>query len=361
MISGEGMIYIVLLVITCIFFYFTSMKYSNKGMLYFALLLFGGTAAFRSFSVGTDTGTYVQLYRALANPDATVSDLLKVPAFRKNIGWTIFFKGISRIFGSYPAVYIVTSSILISVLIFVTLYYWSDDIRLSILICVLFFFLPSLNATRTFIAIGLTLLSSHLISKRKTAFGIIALIIGISFHSIAVIGIFIDLVFLIKWNKNRAIAAVIAEISAVLFFSRFINIFTSVFSSYRSYLETVNDTVAGKNIVLQIVFLITVIYSIFVLRQEEAYGTDQNLTYQYLIISVLEIVIGTIGARVWYMQRINFFLQIYLSLQIPHLYKYKWRYMKLYMFTCMVILLTWYLYCIFFNKGNILPYSCWFM
>lgn len=315
--------------------------------------------AFRSYFVGTDTLAYTKYYSTVANYSGSPFYLANnVYLFQKNKGWTIFFWIVSRISKS-PNAYLFVSGLFISSIFLYVIYKSNLDIRYQLIIYILLLYLPAFNATRTFMAVAISLLAARFATQKKYLHSAVAELLAISFHNTAIIMLPVIIILIIKWNKSRMKKAVIVIVSIVLFFPLLLNFFVWLFPVYEHTLASVLDQAQGKNILYQVIFIFSIIYGKNILDNYQLDANEYQRIASLIVIFIIEIVLGGIGYQKWYIQRILPYLQSYLLFFAPILLQYEYKYKNLYKACLYIILAAGFIYTVAWNKGEINPYSTW--
>ena len=336
----------------------------KKSYILMALLL-SVIMSCRSRTVGTDTGLYSIIFEDLSklsfNNGLSVlyTNRSYTNIYTKAPFWTIIFKFIGWLFDYNYKAYIFFSGIIVSSLISIYLFKFCNHPQLALLLYFLVLFLPSLNTQRTFFAIGLVLASSYYAYRKNYWAMVVFLIPAVLIHRIAVIGIATDAVFLINWDKKKIRAAAIIIIYALIYSNRYVEIFTHIFSGdYGNAIDYANDQVSGKNIAYQIAY-ISLLILYWNLYNQRKISKNDRLINSLAILTLLELAIGIAGFQKWYLQRINYFFQIYCLILASILFSYKNKYKIIYKLIIYSVFGFGFVYMIYSNKGNIVPYSLW--
>lgn len=77
------------------------------------------------------------------------------------------------------------------------------------------------------------------------------------------------------------------------------------------------------------------------------------------MILLIEIVIGIVGWKTWYLQRINYFFQIYILILAPAVFHNKIKYRNIYKIIVYSVFAAGFFYTILANKSEIMPYRTW--
>ena len=332
-------------------FYFRKKSYGKYTIV--ALLHLGGVAAMRSYSVGTDTRMYCLFYKSIV---ACGNNLTSLYFFSKFPGWSYFFLFVSKLLGDSANTYIFIASFF--VVIFIGLAIRKLEVKsiyTMILYCLLFW-LSSLNANRQYMAMSMVFFSFALLYKKEYFSGALFGFAAITFHSSAIIGIIICIIAVVEWNYRKVVLALAVTLLFTSFFENIFGVMAGLMEGYSQYELGVAKS-QGRGVALQVVFVLTFIYSVWILKKYILQVSQKQLLMKLLLINGIEIILGIVGAREVFIGRINVFFQIFIIAHIPIVLIYKNRYRKLYMAIVMVFSVFYYVYKIIFNYGDIVPYT----
>jgi len=316
-------------------------------------------AGFRSADIGTDTKTYITIYRDLYNYNGDLIKLINnTVQYRKNPGWTILFKFISDIFGDSPRVYILCSSLIIYLLFMIGLYFYHKNIKHGVIVFLLYFYLPSLNGMRIFIAFGFVFLGIVCKLNKKSLISLLLIFIAFTIHKTAIIGFFIWIIMSVEWNERRFLSySTVGSVILLILLPLFIKYFANFFGDYSHYLTDKSSgfSVGGKSVVYQIFFISLLIYGWEVLKTYPAIDSNEKkYIYSLMVLNVTEIIIAFAGFQSWYLLRIKNYFAISSLLLLPTLSQYKVKHKNLLLFVGYAILLFGFIYTIVGNYGNVL-------
>lgn len=171
---------------------------SQKASLITCVLLLATVQGFRAYSVGTDTKSYVEMF---LYPDK----------YGHEIGFKLLCDAIRWISDS-PSMFLFTCALIINGGVAIACYKMSEIPCLSMLLWVfLYYYFASFNAIRQYLAIALLLNGYCYARSKKWLKYLFCLIMAVSFHQSAIIGIVFALIPIID-NGKRAHALVVTAI-----------------------------------------------------------------------------------------------------------------------------------------------------
>ena len=309
----------------------------------------------RKNTVGTDSKSYTVLFRNIADDNITnLND--KSPLF------VILLKNISKLLGKSDQIYFFTTGIVIITFVIIAIIKSRIDIRNGIILYYVMFYLPSLNATRNYMAIaiffaGFFMLKSQ--NKKETIIGILLCVSAIFIHSSAIIGIPILVIVNTNLSKKRnRIFIISSAVIAILAYKVFIGYFIILFPIYTNTINSINDTVGASARVFQLSILICFVQSI-IIKKKELYNIGGLLNdYTQIITILLAIELGMfiVGGNTWYFQRFIIYMEI---LSIPLFVnnnRIKNKYRQVTKVSFVITIMFCFVYRILRNLGDVSPY-----
>ena len=149
--------------------------------IFVAWLLLSSVAGFRAYRVGTDTLTYVAIYN-------NKSDDMEI-----GFSWLI---QLLHELALKPTAFLFACALITNGLVLIAISRLSDNVWLSVYLYItLYYYFNSFNAMRQYIAVSILLNAFYYASKKRWGPYSVLLIIAISFHSSALIGIVFVLIF----------------------------------------------------------------------------------------------------------------------------------------------------------------------
>lgn len=327
-------------------------------------LIFSGLQLFlimglRSDRVGTDTFNYLQIYESIAvSNNIPLRYLMEQNViYRKAPLWVLMARWISKLSNSVQ-IYTLFSALVIIVFLWVAIYMSKTNCRKAVNLFYLLFFTVALNTNRTFMALSITMFGYVMLEREDKIPAIISMVCATLIHSSAAIGIVFILVSTINF-QNKMIRHIFIAIAffIIISYNQIIPIFLKIFPIY-DYYENVSFDVSGRIIVMQILYVACILYTNSVIRKGTSilteYAFNINKTNFFLII---EVILAFVGLRIWYLQRVNVYLQCLILFQWPAIDNYKTRYRIIYRIVIWGMALFYFSYRLYKNQGNPLPYS----
>nr|WP_225360238.1 EpsG family protein [Secundilactobacillus mixtipabuli] len=323
------------------FYYFTA-------IMHLSLLL-----GLRSYTVGTDTPSYVSFYIHQANNFNQNGSAIYI--FLEKIVWR--FVG-----NNYHGWLFVISfiTILLIMLSFSNFSRQYNFIFLNLYIYISFFFyFESFNIQRQFLAISVTMLSVSLLDRRKWFISFLLIIIAVGIHSTAIVMFAAFLIKFIKKNKRNFIIVSACSMGSALSLNILNLIFSRLFIHYEIYNDVTSLSSKGGSFFLGFfvfVMLLVGIYISNILDESEA----SFLVFLTAIGSVLYMV----GMKSQLIVRIANYFIVYAALSLPLInFEISKRFVQkrvvfliltsLVMFVGIII----FIYKLSGNYGDIIPYS----
>ena len=178
------LIYIIVLLIPIIFGIILIKKSKRKKTIYLLLTfsVFVLVSGLRSYSVGTDTLGYYDIFNRLGT--------FGIEQFRQTynieIGYIYLNLGIHNLFGNFQILLFVIA-IIINFSFARLIYKHSDNVVLSTFIYAAFIFPRTLNIMRQYLAIALIIIALEMLIERKLMWFLLLIVVASLFHVSALI------------------------------------------------------------------------------------------------------------------------------------------------------------------------------
>lgn len=338
-------------------------KVSERGRDIIYLVISGihlsAVAGCRGASVGTDTLSYLRIYRMIEKYNYVnfFRFLGYHETFSKAPLWTAIFRVITRVVKDFPQMYVIFSSVFIIVTFWTAIYLSKVHCGEAVTLFYLLFFSMSLNGARCFMAIGLVTIGYIMLESRHKRLGISLFIAAVLIHNTAIISIVMVVSSYVDFsngNRRRAYEAVMLAI--VPFYSLFIEVFIRLFPVYAMTLEVVQDQVSGKNLATQIMYLLAILQAWNIKREKTEDGTSVINIRRANFYLMFEVVMGIFGYKLWFMQRILPYFQAILLFQFPEAFRHRSRYRKIYFLVIYLASFAFLVYRLYRNLGDSNPY-----
>lgn len=267
-------------------------KYFNSIGLIFLILI----TIFR-FDIGWD---YEDYYR-------TVWPILDIAALARLEPGSIGIMTLSYYLGSPIYVFAIYGTLTI-VLTYISLYKYSDNLFIGLIVYLTLFYLISLSIIRQGLAISIIMFSFHYIVEKKYLKYIIGCFIATLFHSSALIAVIFLPLYILSGKKSLIPLFLTIAVSAFSVYKVAVMFF---FKGYEKYLENMGDFSGGSLIMLCMVVFMAVIF-----LWVKKYG--DRVDYKMTLIPLLGCVIPFIlGGH--FGSRISLYFYIPLCFLIPRL------------------------------------------
>ena len=192
-------------------------------------------AAFRDYSVGTDTQQFVDSYIRFSQSDFSVVSFGQI--YEPGFMFTLWL--LSR-FSLDPRLFILLTSLFIQFSVCYFIYRHAKDYFSSTILYICSCqFLVSMCMMRQFIAIAIMLLSFHLLLDKKYIRFAIACLLASSFHYFSVLFLLLIPLFMIKkFSKQQIVLIVVLFIPLYIVFPDLMMWFFRHSSNYGDYMES---------------------------------------------------------------------------------------------------------------------------
>lgn len=259
--------------------------------------------AFRSFLIGNDTISYVNLFPVLASyPLSMYGNNPFSILFTKNrfeYGYVLFNKVIYY-FSKNPRWLLIISATLVVILLGYTINRYSKNPSLSLVIFVTMGFMAgTMSQIRQYIAWAICIYSIKFIIDNKFVKFICFIIVAMLFHISAIV--FLPLYWLskIQLNLKKGIAFVIVTLPLFIFFNRFSELTGSLIKSYNNYEKQMlnNGTTGYLSITINlIIFFLIFILAIYLMKMNKKNGEQRskliNLLLWMLMCSFVVLILS---------------------------------------------------------------------
>lgn len=282
--------------------------------------------AFRSYLIGNDTISYVNLFPILASyPLSMYGNNLFSILFTKNrfeYGYVLFNKVIYY-FSKNPRWLLIISAALIIMLLGYTINKYSKNPTLSLVIFVTMGFMAgTMSQIRQYIAWAICVYSIKFIIDNKPAKFICFTIIAMLFHISAII--FLPLYWLskIKLTPKSGTLFAIITLPLFIFFNRFSALTGSLIKSYNNYEEQMvdNGTTGYLSITINLVtFILIFILATYLMKiNKENVGSRSKLTNLLLWMLMCSFVVLVLSYKFSQFSRLVSYFTCSIMFLIPN-------------------------------------------
>lgn len=340
-------------------------KLDNLYLILSYIILFV-VSAFRSINVGSDTGTYYQIFSVSSEINMSMESLLHQ---RYEFGYLLFSKAV-RFFTDNFQWILILSTLIVLTLWFFVIYKLSDNYFLSVFIFVnLKLYYYTLSAVRMSIALSIITLAYYFLVRKKYVKSLLFIVIASCFHVTALSFLIIYVCSLLTYKFNISIKKIfiLLIIGAYLIyfsFDKLMIIFTSIFGKYKSYLGS--SYLDGSTNVSSIITLLLlggllvitlIIINLNIKAKKEFYEAEST----NIMGIVLCVLFAFLALKTGMINRIISYYMIFFVFVIPKafcnikLIKYRWS-----VEVIILIILAIYNFGILYYKpewSNIYPYT----
>lgn len=355
------LIYLIIVIYSFILFFLNINRNKKKKFFLiftciFLLLIMG----LRSVNVGTDTKTYVNLYKHIASGSDIFNVIKSAPLY------VIYNKLVSILFNDDTGKWIIfLNSLIIVTGIGIFIYRNSKNIVISMLLYIsLYFYFIGFNISRQFIALILVLNSYYYIKNNMIKKYIVLISMAIAIHNTAIVGIVLYPICKIEWSKSKVYVFSLLSILTMFLYEKILNIFLKIFPRYNMYMGSgrfsINDVGEGKKILVSIFYLCFVFLALYVLSYKKYESSLENKIEIYRLTSIVMFasIIGIFFYNNLLISRIEIYFSIFSIIFIPNLTEYIGGRIRLLIYY-LVILLTIFSLIVQLNSNisGVIPYE----
>lgn len=307
-------------------------------------------AGLRGYSIGADTPLYLEAidYYSIMKPLELIRAKLIYP-FDFETGYFLLNK-VCILFGLGKTEFLFVIAMLIYIPIFGAIKKYSYAPYISILCYFAFgYFTYSLGIFRQMIAVSLLIYSSKYIVEKKTIKYLLMVILAMTFHTTAIIGILLYIIYnRFDWRKIVKLVIVI-EMIFLTIGRRIVMLILLMFPKYTGYVNGKYDQTGGSYVMLLFLNIILFTMCIFEWKSNE----KKNLTISALVLAVL---FQSLGYSMTILGRVVSYYSIYIIFAIPNLlakFTYKTR---VWITMVLIIFLYILIYLEFAGNRYVTPY-----
>ncbi len=210
----------------------TETKNGARIYLIIVFSVFAFLMMFKSKDVGNDTHTYIKLFKEIADYEDVRNFLADS---RYEFGFVYFIRLISRIYND-PQMLFIISGPFVAFSFARFIYKYSRMPWLSTLMFLtLQFFDLSFSGTRQIISIAILLFSYDFLIKRKILPFLLIVMLAISFHTSAILFLFLYPFTLLRQTRKFYIGSIFVAIAAFISFSTVMEVLEKIFPQYLKY------------------------------------------------------------------------------------------------------------------------------
>lgn len=308
---------------------FENKHFRRNYTIYCAILIFI-VSAFRDFSVGTDTQSYINKFTGELGTiplGPYLSSLVPtsvgkfVGVVQSEAGFTLY-NIILNDLGVSQRVFLAITSAFCTYVFARFIYLFSRNVGLSFFVHITFgAFSLSLSGIRQFIAICFVLLAFEQIKKKSFLKYVIFIALAVSFHYSAIITVPLYLLNVLRENKRVRRSTLVAVPVAILsIWLIFIEETSALMSTYASgkyiligYLE---DTTNQTNILVYIFAICLFLVCMFFLVSQREKKSNDDL--QWVILAALYVVTTLMSSVVFMAGRLTYYFLVFYVAFLPN-------------------------------------------
>lgn len=342
--------------------------------LYLIFIMYTIVMCLRSPSVGSDTRTYVHMFERIMSTPSLI-DALKNAEITAPV-YIIYAYIIGKIFG-IPQAITIFNSIIVCYFICRFIKKTSTNYFLS---CLLYIAIPlyfeSMNGTRQFMAIALSINSLlYIIESKKSVKGWTLYILAIGIHTISLfflIGIFLNYVFdKNKKRKNILIESILWSVGFVILFQTMLSLISLLLPYYAQYLNGYNpvqinsNTGSGRIAYLYYVLGLSIIMIVLFGRKNlniiNSEGKERYVIY-FLPLVVFCVIVGIFNAKNFLINRLLWYYLILFIVFLPNGFKFiNFKRKKIVISIIVALLMMYGTIHLVEDKSDIVPYTTFYI
>lgn len=325
---------------------------STKIIFLISSISIGFVMAFRGFSIGEDTNSYVKWFQIIGEYGWEKS-FHSLP-FKVEYGY-IFLNLLLNFFTDNARILLIITGFAIA---FLHMFFLKENSKEYIISIILYFgigfFSASMTPIRQFLAMGIILWTVPLLEKRKYGLVVLMGILSFLFHQSSMLYFVACIICWFILNKTKWIKfLVLAELISIPFLPYITAAFLKVFPKYTFYFEQGKIMGLGK---LRTVYIIIELIIIILYCRKKDIQNKKNTVFVFLLS--ISAYIGILNAYIPYIFRLGYYFDYTLLLMIPELIPAndkKKRYLYMSIITVLSTLL--FVYYLKTNASGIVPYK----
>lgn len=188
-------------------------------------------AGFRAWHIGNDTISYIQIF-------ILTTDYPNLITSHMESGYLLFNKFLA-LFTSNAQYLLISTAFFITGAWLFTMYKYSKNILLSVLLFVISEYGATLTMIRQEIAVCIVMLSTVFIIKRKFIPFLVCCFFAMSFHSTAILAIGLYFIYPLKFNMKYLIFVLLGTFFVFIFLAPIINQIIFLTGRYSSYVGNI--------------------------------------------------------------------------------------------------------------------------
>lgn len=232
--------------------------------------------AYRATNIGNDTPSYIKIFKNCA--------IFKWQYLNFNTRYEIGYIIINILLGyvsSKTRFFLVTTSFIFNYSIYKFVKKNSKNYLFSVIIYInLLFFYQSMTMMRQFLALSIILLSFDFVKEKKFLKYLIMVLIASSFHTTAILGIFIYPMYNMKYSNKKVFIFSIITLIAITLLDKIFPYFAAITNRGEFYNQTIGE-VKLANIILFLIYLVFLIFSLMIVQKKEK---EKNHFYLYTFV-----------------------------------------------------------------------------
>lgn len=349
-------------------------KYRLSSKLYILIIfiVLATHSSLRGENVGLDTSNYLRYFHVI-NSQSLLDSFKNI---RLEKGY-IILNYILGFFTKNPQSILFLTSIFINFSFARTILKYSDNLVLSTLIYIMFFYQSSMNGIRQYLAFSIFLIAiDYLVANKKIEYTMMILFASLFHNSVLVLLLFLVATgdFLIK-RKWLIMFIFVCAASGVNYFSVLVNLFVSLFPSYGRLLQSSLYTATSQ---ISIIWLLIYIILFFInfhqtnkmnisdFKDSKEFYYKKRMKTFYSIWQIFFIIMYIFSTKMWIANRMLIYFKPVLCFIVPSVFYYinkeiKHNLLSVYIIFVLYLSVIGWSYTMFnSDPHSTMPYSTYF-
>lgn len=283
---------------------------------FFILFIF---VAFRKTNIGNDTTEYIKIFKNICTYKW---DFLNMNS-RYEVGYIVINVLLSYI-SSNARFFLVIMSFIFNFSVYKFIKENSKNYLFSVIIYInLLFFYQSMTMMRQFLALSVILLSFNFVKEKKFIKYFFAVLLAATFHTTAILGIFIYPMYNMKFYEKRVFLFSIITIFAFMILDKVFPYLAMITNRGEFYNQTVGE-IKLANIILFLIYLTFLIFSLVIVSKKE-----QKSNHFYLYNFTFSALFYALSIHTAVLARAGQYFAIFSIISLPNIICYNIKNKKL--------------------------------
>lgn len=280
---------------------------TDKLIANFSFIILFAVSGLRASEIGTDTSNYIVGFQMISRCD--------YPDFFNAVRWEkgyVLFNKLASLISTNEQFIILATSFVIIFLTIQYLYKYSSNIVISIyLFITLYYYFVSFNAIRQFMAIGIFSLAIKYIYERKIVKYLLIVIVSSLFHQTALLYIPLYFIYGFRLNWKNISIIILSSFIIIWAFDYYFSIILNIFPDYQLYAGT--KFFEGSGILTTLISASILLYGIYV-----KLTTRTDIEFDFLFfIMIITFIISFLSTNISLFNRLVYNYSFFSIIFIP--------------------------------------------